>query len=162
MNKRGNIAIGPGAASLILIAVTLSLSVLGILALMSARADLRLSERSRDVAVSVYALNARAQGILAEQDAAALEGKTDFAAIAGEEAEAEGGAVSFTMSDGEKTLDLSVLLPEEPGAHAAWTRHVLLFGTEEEETEDLFEDLFAAGFDGSWPEETEEGEEEWN
>ena len=34
MNKRGNIAIGPGAASLILIAVTLSLSVLGILALL--------------------------------------------------------------------------------------------------------------------------------
>ena len=158
MNKRGNIAIGPGAASLILIAVTLSLSVLGILALMSARADLRLSERSRDVAVSAYALNARAEEILAEMDAAAREGKTDFAAIAGDEAAAEDGAVSFVLSDGGRTLDLSVRLPEGAGRHAVWTRHVLLSGTEEEETEDPFEEDFGGG----WAEETEEGEEEWN
>ena len=153
MNKRGNIAIGPGAASLILIAVTLSLSVLGILSLMSARADLRLSERSRDVTASVYGLNARAEEILAGLDAAAQEGEPDFSALTGTEAEAEDGIVSFVLSDGGRTLDLSVRLPGEAGAHAAWSRHVLLSETEEEESGDPAD---------GWPEDMEEGELEWD
>ena len=48
MNK-SRISFGPGAASLILIVVILSMSVLGILALMNARSDSRLSARSVQV-----------------------------------------------------------------------------------------------------------------
>ena len=43
MRRKSNVAFGPGAASLILIVVILSMSVLGMLALMNARNDARLS-----------------------------------------------------------------------------------------------------------------------
>ena len=46
MNQR-EYRIGPGAASLMLLVVVLSMSVLGMLALMSARSDENLSLRTR-------------------------------------------------------------------------------------------------------------------
>ena len=46
MNRKSRVSFGPGAASLILIVVILSMSVLGILALMNARNDIKLCERS--------------------------------------------------------------------------------------------------------------------
>ncbi len=49
MNQR-EYRIGPGAASLMLLVVVLSMSVLGMLALMSARSDENLSLRSAEVA----------------------------------------------------------------------------------------------------------------
>ena len=49
MNQR-EYRIGPGAASLMLLVVVLSMSVLGMLALMSARSDENLSLRSEEVA----------------------------------------------------------------------------------------------------------------
>ena len=49
MRRKSNVSFGPGAASLILIVVILSMSVLGMLALMNARNDDRLSSRSIDV-----------------------------------------------------------------------------------------------------------------
>ena len=48
MNQR-EYRIGPGAASLMLLVVVLSMSVLGMLALMSARSDENLSLRSAEV-----------------------------------------------------------------------------------------------------------------
>ncbi|MBQ3762603.1 MAG: hypothetical protein II875_11410 [Clostridia bacterium] len=61
MKKRSNISFGPGAASLILIFVVLTLSVLGMLSLMNARNDKALSQRSASVLECVYALNSEAE-----------------------------------------------------------------------------------------------------
>ena len=61
MRKKSSISLGPGAPSLILIFVVLSLSVLGMLCLMGSRNDLRLSERSAQVVETVYQLNADAE-----------------------------------------------------------------------------------------------------
>lgn len=69
MKKRSVIALGPGAASLILIFVVLAMSMLGMLALMNGRNDLKLSERSAQVTQAVYEINAKAQQSCAEIDA---------------------------------------------------------------------------------------------
>ena len=67
MNRRSRISFGPGAASLILIVVILSMSVLGILALMNARSDSRLSARSLQVVQAGYALHADAERQMANR-----------------------------------------------------------------------------------------------
>ncbi len=61
MKKRSNISFGPGAASLILIFVVLTLSVLGMLSLMNARNDKALSQRNASVLECVYALSSEAE-----------------------------------------------------------------------------------------------------
>ena len=71
MRRGSRVSFGPGAASLILIVVILSLSVLGILALMNARNDSQLSRRSVEVVAAGYALNDRAEHALASLDAVA-------------------------------------------------------------------------------------------
>lgn len=67
MRRRG-FQIGPGAASLLLIVVVLSMSVLGILTLMNARSDERLSARSVEVAQEIYQLDEKAERSLAALD----------------------------------------------------------------------------------------------
>ena len=64
MNQR-EYRIGPGAASLMLLVVVLSMSALGMLAMMSARSDESLSLRSQDVARQVAELNVSAEQSLA-------------------------------------------------------------------------------------------------
>ncbi len=68
MKKKSVISFGPGAASLILIFVTLALSVLGMLTLMNARNDKVLSVRNAGVIESVYQLNSKAEETRAELD----------------------------------------------------------------------------------------------
>ena len=81
MNQR-EYRIGPGAASLMLLVVVLSMSVLGMLALMSARSDENLSLRSAEVARQVAELNVSAERSLAElDDALANEGRTLACAV---------------------------------------------------------------------------------
>lgn len=79
MNRRG-FHIGPGAASLMLVVVVLSMSVLGILTLMNGRSDARLSQRSAQVAAEIYQLDEKAERSLAALDtvlyAAAAEAKS--------------------------------------------------------------------------------------
>ena len=58
--KKSSITLGPGASSLILIFVVLSLTVLGMLSLMTSRNDFRLAERSAQVTEAVYAQIGRA------------------------------------------------------------------------------------------------------
>ncbi len=76
--KRRGFQIGPGAASLMLIVVVLSMSVLGILTLMNARSDVRLSARSVEIAEEIYQLDEKAEKSLAALDEAllALAGET--------------------------------------------------------------------------------------
>ena len=72
MNRR-EFQIGPGAASLLLIAVVLCMGVLGALSLVSARGDARLSERSAVVAQEAAELSAHSERVLAELDATLKE-----------------------------------------------------------------------------------------
>lgn len=61
--------IGPGAVSLLLLVVVVSLSVLGLLALISARGDYKLTDRAEQFVVSEYSVSAEAEYTLAELDA---------------------------------------------------------------------------------------------
>ena len=68
MNKR-KIALGPGAASLILIVVVLSLCMLAMLAQIGSRNDMSLSSRSAEMITRVYELRDQSERRLAELDA---------------------------------------------------------------------------------------------
>ena len=68
MNER-RMKMAPGAAMLILILVVLTVSMLGVLTLMSARGDLTLSERSARLTEATCRLNAKAERTLAQIDA---------------------------------------------------------------------------------------------
>ncbi|MCH5287623.1 MAG: hypothetical protein J1E43_09380 [Christensenellaceae bacterium] len=72
MNRK-EYQIGPGAASLMLIVVVLGMSVLGLLAMMNARGDNRLSMRSAEVAEETYGLSSDAERSLAVLDAVLAE-----------------------------------------------------------------------------------------
>lgn len=72
MNKR-KVALGPGAASLILIVVVLSLAMLAMLMQISSRNDLSLASRSAEMTARVYDLNADAERKLAFLDEVLLE-----------------------------------------------------------------------------------------
>ncbi|MEA4896976.1 hypothetical protein ACH6CV_17555 [Bacillota bacterium Meth-B3] len=71
--------IGPGAASLIMIVVVLCLTVLSLLALIGARADYRLAERSREMVASYYDADARTQRALAALDSALIAARAEHA-----------------------------------------------------------------------------------
>lgn len=68
MMKNRKIALGPGAASLILIAVVLSLSMMGMLTLISARNDDNLSRRNAETIQENYSLFSAAEHSVAELD----------------------------------------------------------------------------------------------
>ena len=76
MNKR-KIALGPGAASLILIVVVLSLCMMAMLTQISARNDYNLCARSAEMVRRVYELNARSEQKLAELDALLVNAQKD-------------------------------------------------------------------------------------
>ena len=65
--------IGPGAVSLLLIVVVVSMSVLGLLSLVSARGDYMLTERSKEFAVSERNAAVNAERSLARLDAVLLD-----------------------------------------------------------------------------------------
>jgi hypothetical protein len=67
VNKR-KVALGPGAASLILIVVVLSLAMLAMLMQISSRNDVSLTSRSAEMIARVYDLNADAERKLADLD----------------------------------------------------------------------------------------------
>ena len=68
MNKR-KIALGPGAASLILIVVVLSLCMLAMLAQIGSRNDYSLASRSAQMITRVYELHDQSEHRMAELDA---------------------------------------------------------------------------------------------
>lgn len=143
MRRKSNVSFGPGAASLILIVVILSMSVLGMLALMNARNDSRLSRRSVEVIAAGYALNDQAERRLAELDAVAAAcaeaaGGDDGAYLSAvaerlpEGMRMEDRLVSWTLEDGLRTLNCGVeLLPLGGEARLGWREHRLTAVTEE-------------------------------
>ena len=68
MNKR-KVALGPGAASLILIVVVLSLCMLAMLAQIGSRNDYSLASRSAEMITRVYQLHDQSERKMAELDA---------------------------------------------------------------------------------------------
>lgn len=142
MRRKSNVSFGPGAASLILIVVILSMSVLGMLALMNARNDARLSSRSTAVVVAGYELNDRAERRLAELDSAVAEcaalsdGDDAFlTAVRGRLPEGmlmDGRMVTWSETDGLRTLSCAVeVLPLGDGQRLAWRTHRMTAVTEE-------------------------------
>lgn len=142
MNRRSRISFGPGAASLILIVVVLSMSVLGILALMNARSDSRLSARSVQVVQAGYELNAQAERQLATLDAlaahytATAQSDEDYEGLIRINLPAgmtmDGRRVAWSLSDGLRTLDCAVELnPLGAGERLTWIEHRLTAITED-------------------------------
>ena len=142
MSRRSRISFGPGAASLILIVVILSMSVLGMLALMNARSDVRLSERSVQVIEAASALNDRAERSLAALDAVAAEcaasAQDDDAYLEDvrgrlpQDALMDGRIIAWTETDGYRTLECAVeLSPLGERPRLQWNTHRLTAITEE-------------------------------
>lgn len=112
--------IGPGAASLMLLVVVLSMCVLGVLALMGARSDEGLSLRSIQVAQEVARLNVQAERSLADLDEK-LKAASETAANEAEYLEAVGALLEDGMVlDGNR---ISWQESDENGACslAAWS-----------------------------------------
>ena len=134
MNQKSSISLGPGASSLILIFVVLALAVLSMLSLMTARNDLKFSERSAAVIRSVYELTETAESRKADLDrllascAEQAENDVDYLAAVEEalpeDMEIEEGEISWSESDGVRMLDLAVqVLPLSDANRSVWTRH---------------------------------------
>ncbi len=142
MRKGSLISFGPGAASLILIVVILSMSVLGMLALMSARSDMNLTRRSAQVVEAVYELNAAAERRLAELDATVAklreQAQDDQALLALLAAQLpaglklDGQTVSWTEEDELRRLSCAAeVLPMSSARRLQWREHSLTAMTEE-------------------------------
>ena len=143
MNRKSRISFGPGAASLILIVVILSMSVLGILALMNARSDIKLSDRSVQVVEATYALNENAERRLASLDAIASryaaisETDDDYAAamraFLPTDMAMSDRTISWEETDGVRTLECAVTLnPKGEGPRFQWVNHRLTATTTED------------------------------
>ena len=142
MSHKSRVTFGPGAASLILIVVILSMSVLGILALMNARNDIKLCERSVQVVQAGYQLNVEAERKLASLDAIAAmyaaksENDDDYAAAVRAflpmDMTMTGREIAWKVTDGVRTLDCAVRLnPLGEGARFSWVNHCLTATTED-------------------------------
>ena len=136
MNQR-EYRIGPGAASLMLLVVVLSMSALGMLAMMSARSDESLSLRSQDVARQVAELNVSAEQSLARLDAVLADYLARVEAALAEEPEAGmtllWRTVSWTETNDEgRTLTCAVEL-QERGAFPRYVKAVYRLATDEGE-----------------------------
>lgn len=136
--KRREYRIGPGAASLLLVVVVVSLSVLGLLALINARGDHKLTQRGMQFAASEYAASAQAERMLAELDGvladcaqqAADDGEYMLLVSASlpEEMELDGRTVCWQLpSEYGRTLVCGVEI-EPLGAQPrfAWTEHTFI------------------------------------
>ena len=134
--KKSFITLGPGASSLILIFVVLSLASLGMLSLLTARNDFRLAERSASVTQSVYALNIRAEERRAELDALLLSCVKDASSDAEalfmleaslpEDVTLEDDLLLFTVEDDSRVLDCALRIdPNNSNQRTSWVRYNL-------------------------------------
>ena len=143
MKRKSNVSFGPGAASLILIVVILSMGVLGMLALMNARNDARLSRRSIEVVSAGFELNDQAERKLAELDGVLLRCAamtySDEAYLNAVRGFLPDGmlmdderVVSWQLSDGLRTLSCAAeVLPLGEKERLSWRTHRLTAVTED-------------------------------
>ena len=146
MNKR-KVALGPGAASLILIVVVLSLCMMAMLTQISARNDYNLCARSAEMVQRVYELNEQSEQKLAELDALLVKARKE----AGDDQEAylnmveellpedmslEEDRVTWTEPLDNRNLECIVqLLPPGEKQRTKWISHKLVVEEPEEDWE---------------------------
>ena len=177
MNKR-KIAVGPGASSLILIAVVLALSVLTVLTMISARSDEALAARSIETRQEVFGMFADAERSLARLDGVLISclkehpaSQEEYLALVGsrlpEGMRLKENQVFWSEKAEDRTLACAVRILEiGSGKRTEWTNHSLGAGDiwEEEDFDDFGggdEDEDAADGDSGWEDEEEtESEEE--
>ena len=143
MQKKSRISFGPGAASIILIVVILSMSVLALLSLVNSRNDRKLSERSAQVIEAVYELNEKAEIMFADLDSIVAGAAADGSEDAKEVKEAvkaalpdgvtlNGNTLSWVLSDDLRDLECAAQLVLEDGeASLKWTMHRMVMRTED-------------------------------
>ena len=145
MNKR-KVALGPGAASLILIVVVLSLCMMAMLTQISARNDYNLCARSAEMVQRVYELNAQSEGKLAELDkvlVTAQKDTTDMQAylekvedLLPEDMTLEEDRISWTEPLDNRNLECIVqLLPPGEKQRTKWISHKLVVDEPEDDWE---------------------------
>ena len=145
MNKR-KVALGPGAASLILIVVILSLCMLAMLTMIGSKNDYSLGVRSAEMIQKVYELNETSEKRLAELDAVlvdCLKKETDSEAylkLIGEKLpegmEMDQDLVTWYSPLDNRTLECIIqILPPGEKIRTKWVSHKLVV----EEPEDDWE-----------------------
>ncbi len=145
MNKR-KVALGPGAASLILIIVVLSLCMMAMLTQISARNDYSLCARSAEMVQRVYELNTKSEKKLAELDTLLVTAQKDAADMTAylarvEELLPEGmtleeDRISWTEPLDNRNLECVVqLLPPGEKQRAKWISHKLVVDEPEDDWE---------------------------
>ena len=145
MNKR-KVALGPGAASLILIVVVLSLCMMAMLTQIGARNDYNLCTRSAEMVQRVYELNAKSERKLAELDvllAGAQKDAGDTEAylarvgeILPEGMTMEEDRITWTEPLDNRTLECIVkLLPPGETQRTEWISHKLVVDEPEDDWE---------------------------
>ena len=136
MKSKNSVSLGPGASSLILIFVSLSLAALGMLSMLTSRNDLRFSERSVQVIEEIYALNERAEERRALLEnilftsASEAENEADYLAAIEialpEDIRLEDRALVWEEADDSRYLDCALeILPLSSDVRAQWLRHNL-------------------------------------
>lgn len=141
--KQRKIALGPGAASLILIVVTLSMCVLCMLNYISARDAMSLSRRSAEMIQQVYTLNDESERSLAALDgvlarcSAQADSQEKYMALVGENLPEgmtmENNTVTWTETEGDRVLLCTAqLAPLGESPRLSWDAHALTVETEEE------------------------------
>lgn len=132
--RRGEFHIGPGATSLILVLVVLCMSALGMLGLVNARGDIRLSQRSIAVVEGVSGMYDRSERSLAALDAVVAKwqasGADEAALLEGlpEKMTLDGDLVYWeeTSSLGQ-TLQCAVRIGKAGQLpRLTWTKHVVV------------------------------------
>ena len=142
MKKRSTVSLGPGASSLILIFVVLSMAALGMLSLMTGRNDLRLSERSAQVTRAVYELNRAAEERRAVIDGILMRCREEAGSETGyreavkkalpEDIALEEELLIWMESDGSRMLDCALeLCPLQSETRTRWIRYDLTAETED-------------------------------
>ena len=145
MNKR-KVALGPGAASLILIIVVLSLCMIAMLTQIAAKNDYNLCARSADMVQRVYELNAQSEQKMAALDTVLLQARGEAEDMKAyldkvkemlpEGMELEEDRITWTEPLDNRNLECIVqLLPLEETQRAKWISHKLVV----EEPEDDWE-----------------------
>jgi hypothetical protein len=139
------IALGPGAASLILIVVALSLAMMAMLTIIGAKNDYSLCARSASMIEKVYALNAASEKRLAELDGivAASAGEASEEAFLQKIGEAlpedmtlEDNLISWSEPLENRTLECVVRVEKSGGAgRVRWVSHKLKVNEPEDDWE---------------------------
>ena len=141
------VALGPGAASLILIVVVLSLCMMAMLTQIGARNDYNLCKRSAEMVQRVYELNAQSEKKLAQLDAVLVKAQQEAGgdqttylekvkALLPEGMSLENEQVTWTEPLDNRNLECIVqLLPLGEKQRTKWISHKLLVEEPEEDWE---------------------------